>query len=73
MIVYFSDRDMNVLGSASTRLPRGLTVTEDLKSEEVETGVAAFSCKLPYTPDTRHEVTLRRGGQLLIPQRWVRK
>lgn len=56
MIVYFSDRDMNVLGSASTGLPRGLTVTEDLKSEEVETGVAAFSCKLPYTPDTRHEV-----------------
>ena len=56
MIVYFAGRDMNVLGVASTSLPGGLTVMEDLKTEEVETGVATFSCKLPYTAENRAKV-----------------
>ena len=39
MIVYFADRHMNVLGQASTILPEGMTITDDLKTEDVETGV----------------------------------
>lgn len=31
MIVYFADRYMNILGQASTELPDGLTITDDLK------------------------------------------
>ena len=34
MIVFFVDRQMNILGSASTLLPGGLHVVDDLKTEE---------------------------------------
>lgn len=53
MIVYFADRKMNILGQASTQLPKGLTITEDLKTEDIETGVAVFECKIPYDAKTR--------------------
>lgn len=53
MIVYFADRQLNILGQASTELPEGLTVTEDLKTEDVETGVATFECKIPFDKKTR--------------------
>ena len=53
MIVYFADRHMNVLGQASTILPEGMTITDDLKTEDVETGVSVFECKIPY--DSKRE------------------
>lgn len=56
MIVYFADRKMNVLGSASTGLPNGLLVSDDLKSEDIETGVAVFECKIHFDKDTREKV-----------------
>ena len=56
MIVYFADRQMNVLGQASTELPGGLTVVDDLKTEDVETGVAVFECTVPFTKKTRSMV-----------------
>lgn len=56
MIVYFADRIMNILGSASTSLPKGLTITEDKKTEEIETGVAVFECTIPYDSETLREV-----------------
>ena len=31
MILYFTDRQLNILGHASNKLPRGLVITEDLK------------------------------------------
>ena len=34
MIIYFADRAMNILGSASTGLPKGLMITNDKKTEE---------------------------------------
>ena len=56
MILYFADRNMNVIGTASTNLPSGISVFEDLKTEDVESGVSTFSCRLPYTESTRHDV-----------------
>ena len=53
MILYFADRKMSILGSASTGLPEGLTVLEDLKSEDVETGATTFECKIPFRSETR--------------------
>ena len=53
MILYFADRKMNILGLASTELPRGFTITEDLKTEEIETGVTTFNCRIPFGPDDR--------------------
>ena len=48
MIIYFADRAMNILGSASTGLPKGLMITNDKKTEEISEGVATFECDLDY-------------------------
>ncbi|MFR4251200.1 MAG: phage tail spike protein [Christensenellales bacterium] len=56
MILYFADRRMNILGQASTELPQGLTITDDLKTEDVETGVAVFECKVHFDDQTRLDV-----------------
>ncbi len=58
MIIYFADRAMNILGSASTGLPKGLMITNDKKTEEISEGVAIFDCNLDYNfvnPDEDEE------------------
>lgn len=58
MIIYFADRAMNILGSASTGLPKGLMITDDKKTEEISEGVAIFECNLDYNfvnPDEDEE------------------
>lgn len=57
MIVYFADRNMNVLGQASTSLPDGLIISDDVMTVDVETGTAIFECKIPYNEETRALVT----------------
>ena len=63
---------MNVLGQASTHLPEGLRVSDDLKTEEVEAGVATLEFTLNYTEKTRKEASrygavgnyiLRKNGE----------
>lgn len=56
MIVYFADRKMNILGQASTTLPKGLMVTDDTKDEDVESGVAVFECEFGFDAETRESV-----------------
>ena len=56
MIIYFADRHLNILGQASTSLPEGVTVTDDLKTEDVETGVAIFECDILFDKKTRANV-----------------
>nr|DAJ97244.1 MAG TPA: tail protein [Caudoviricetes sp.] len=49
---------MNILGSASTGLPKGLIITNDKKTEEISEGVAIFECNLDYNfvnPDEDEE------------------
>ena len=53
MIVYFTDREMKIVGQASTMLPKGMRLSEDLKTDEIETGVATFQGKIPYSNETR--------------------
>lgn len=53
MIVYFADRQLNIIGQASTGLPKGLIVSDDLKTEDIETGIAVFDCKINYEDSTR--------------------
>lgn len=58
MIIYFADRAMNILGSASTGLPKGLMITNDKKTEEISEGVVIFECNLDYNfvnPDEDEE------------------
>ena len=72
MILYFTDRHMNILGQASTHLPEGLRISDDLKTEEVEAGVATLEFTLNYTEKTRKEASrywavgnyiLRKNGE----------
>lgn len=56
MIIYFADRKMNILGQASTELPAGLTLSDDLVTEDIETGVAVFECKVHFDKSTRKKV-----------------
>lgn len=55
MILYFADRHMNVIGQASTELPKGLYISDDLKTEEVEAGIATLEFTLNYTASTRND------------------
>ena len=56
MILYFADRHLNILGQATTHLPEGVRVTKDLKTEDVDTGVAIFECRIPFDRKTRAKV-----------------
>lgn len=56
MILYFADRELNIIGQASTNLPKGLMVVEDRRTQDIETGVSVFECKIPFEKDTRSKV-----------------
>ena len=56
MIIYFCDRQFNILGQASTELPSGFRVSEDSLVESVESGVNSFECTITWTNDTRSEL-----------------
>ena len=53
MNVYFADRQMNILGMASTGLPNSVSIIEDLKTEDIETGVSIFEFRIPFFKNTR--------------------
>ena len=56
MIIYFADRQLNILGQASTHLPGGVKFDSDLKTEDIETGVAIFECDVFFDKKTRASV-----------------
>lgn len=67
MIIYFANRQMQILGNASTHLPRGFVIREDLKTEEVETGVATFSCYIGFDDENRLELEeMTEGGNYIL-------
>lgn len=57
MIVYFTDRKMNILGYASNKLRKGLVIQDDTKTEDVETGVKIFECTVGYTAKTETKLS----------------
>lgn len=56
MILYFADRQLNILGQASTHLPGGVKFASDLKTEDIETGVAILECDVLFDSKTRANV-----------------
>lgn len=56
MIIYFCDRQLNILGQASTTLPAGNRISQDKLVEDVETGVNTFECVIHYEKSTRREL-----------------
>ena len=53
MILYFSDRKMNIVGTATTERGIGFVIDDDLLTEEIESGVATFDFTLYYEPEDR--------------------
>lgn len=51
MILYFTNRKMNILGIASTALPQGLSLIYDNKTEDIDTGVAVFECEVAFNDE----------------------
>lgn len=56
MILYFADRQLNIIGQASTELPDGLIISGDKKVAEIETGVSTFECDITFDKKTRSKV-----------------
>lgn len=53
MIIYFADRNLDIQGTASTELPASIRITDDTKTEEIETGVKTFECSVLVDKATR--------------------
>lgn len=56
MIVYFAERHMDIIGLASTCLPEGLTIVDDNKTEDVETGSSSFELTVSYDAESQSKV-----------------
>lgn len=67
MILYFANREMQILGQASTILPNGFVILDDLKSEDVDTGVATFECKIGFDKENRLKLEgMTNAGNYLL-------
>lgn len=53
MILYFANRKFDIIGQASTEMREGFIVFDDLKTEEIETGVASFECYIAFDKSNR--------------------
>lgn len=62
MIIYFTDRNLNIQGTASTDLPGGPRILEDLTVEEISSGVNIFTCLVSCDRATRQE--LKQAAQV---------
>lgn len=65
MIVYFTDREMNIIGQASTGLPKGLMISDDKKTEEIKNGSKTFEFNLNYIDRAEGENITKPGNYLL--------
>lgn len=67
MIIYFCDRQLNILAHATTVLPAGNRILDDKTVEDVETGVNSFECSIAWDAGTRQEVenAVQAGNYIL--------
>ena len=56
MILYFANRNLEILGQASTFLPKGYTIIDDQKTEDIDTGVASLDATISFTADSRLDI-----------------
>lgn len=56
MIIYFADRNLQIVGQASTSLPGGYRFFDDLTTEEIDSGVNTFSCRISYNDGNRQDL-----------------
>lgn len=67
MIIYFANRKLSILGMASTSLPNGLRIFDDLTTEDVESGVNTFSCSIDANDQSRQvlEDAIKEGHYII--------
>ena len=65
MIIYFADRQLNVIGQASTRLPQGVLISDDKKTEDLKTGSKSLECDVNYTDRATIEEWTAPGNHIL--------
>ena len=53
MIIYFVNRNLEVLGLASTNLANGYEIIDDELVESIDTGVASLTASIAWSDDTR--------------------
>lgn len=67
MILYFANREMQILGQAAMALPNSFVILDDLKSEDVDTGVATFECKIGFDKESRLKLEeMTNAGNYLL-------
>lgn len=57
MIVYFTDRQLNILAAASTSHASRFVIVDDKKTEDSETGIGTFELEVAFDDDSRLELT----------------
>ena len=65
MIVYFADRSMTILGLAATNLPSGPRISNDEKTDELETGIRTLEFDVGYDSRANAEAMTMPGNYLL--------
>ena len=69
MIIYIADRNLGITAQASTSLPGGFRIVEDTTTEEIESGVNTFTCRISYNDSTRQELeSAVEVGRFVIKQ-----
>ena len=69
MIIYFCDKFLTVQGLAGSDLSEGLTISNDLRTDELETGTTTFECDVHYTEETHQQAkSLASVGNYILSE-----
>lgn len=67
MIIYFADRMIDILGSASTSHNSRFVIVEDTKTEDSETGIGTFEFRVAFDDDSRLELeAMLKAGNCVL-------
>ena len=58
MILYFANRELNIIGKTSTKLPKGSVISNDKKTEDIETMATSFECDVSYTASDQRNIEI---------------
>lgn len=66
MILYFTDRSLNVIGKASTSLPNGHGIINDSKVEDIETMAVSLECDVLYEDSSQEVESYTTPGNYVL-------
>lgn len=69
MIIYFADRKMDIVGLASTALPKSLQILDDKRTEELKTGSVSLVFEVVYDGEQGYgsiKDTVAEGNYVLL-------